>query len=1282
MHISYFIYNIKSVQMGMDDLITIFSQNCRGGLSVASKRRDLFQYIRAKKYNIACLQDVHINEKMESFIRAEWGYDIYFSSYTTMSRGVMILINNNFEQTVKRVKTDKNGNFIILDMIIQGKEITLVNLYGPNEDNPQFYENLLNKISEFENENIIMCGDWNLILNVELDSYNYKHINNPRARQVVLNLIEEDNFVDIWRIMNEDTRKYTWRRLNPVKKLGRLDYFLISDCLSQYITDCDIVPGYRSDHSGIILKLKLQEYERGKGYWKFNNTLLKDPKYIEEVKRTIEECKFTYITNENNLQNDIPNQDIKFNINDQLFLETLLMLIRGNTIKYSSIKKKIKLKEETRLENEIKELEDEIENNTFNINFENMQILVQKKDRLVEIRKEKIEGVMLRSRSRYQDLGEKPSKYFFNLESRNFTNKVMTKLVDEDETEITNTKDILNYEKTFYEKLYAKHNISDERQINYVVGENMKKLSDDEAKKLEGEITYEELGKALRTMKNDKSPGLDGFTVEFFKFFWVDIGTFVLRSLNYGYKTGSLSVTQKQGVITCLPKPNKSRLSLKNWRPISLLNVVYKMASAVIANRIKTVLDKLINEEQKGFISGRFIGENIRTIYDILFETKNRNIPGLLLSIDFEKAFDTVSWSFIEKVLKYFNFGSSIIAWIKLFQQGSESCIIQNGFMSDFFRLNRGCRQGDPISPYIFILCAEILGQMIRKADKIKGIKINDKEFRLSQYADDTQIFLDGSENSLRETLSILNTFYNLCGLKINVEKTKAIWIGSLSNSNIKICNDYKLDWNQGPFKILGVTFTTELFDIWDVNSNDIINKVEKMFKQWARRKLTLLGRITIIKSLALAKFIHLFLALPNPPGELIKRLEKLFYKFLWNSGPDRIKRSIIIKNLNSGGLRMVNVTIFIKALKITWLRRVIHKGHGSWFALASIDFDKLFSFGSGYSEVSNNENPFWRDLLQNWSGFCNKLEVNTAQHILESPLWFNKNLKNGQFFCLNDWFQKGLIYIGDLFDENGDMLDFQTLKNRYRLRGTFLDFHAVVRKIPDSWKTILNNNKLACKVHRFNVKCNFYFQQVIKDKKGGRFFYDTMIEANKLDLQNKWSQQFGDINETEWKKYNTVLKTVKDVKLKDFQYKINNKILVTKSFLFKINKADNDLCEYCSNHSESIYHLFVQCEKAKQFFNELKIWLSANSNLTIELNEKNILFSYEEGYQIKNYLLIMAKYYIYRNKFFRNELNLNCFLSMMERNFKTEKYMACINNNISDFLSKWSPLYDYFNRV
>lgn len=148
-------------------------------------------------------------------------------------------------------------------------------------------------------------------------------------------------------------------------------------------------------------------------------------------------------------------------------------------------------------------------------------------------------------------------------------------------------------------------------------------------------------------MKNDKSPGADGFTVEFFKFFWADLGEYITRSINDSYNKGEFTNIQKLGIITCIPKPDKNRQFLKNWRPITLLSVIYKIASGCIAEKLKTKLLTIINDDQTGFLKGRFIGENIRIVYDIMSYTEFSDIPGLLMLVDFEKAFDTVSWDFI-----------------------------------------------------------------------------------------------------------------------------------------------------------------------------------------------------------------------------------------------------------------------------------------------------------------------------------------------------------------------------------------------------------------------------------------------------------------------------------------------------------------------------------------------------------------------------------------------------------------------------------------------------------
>ena len=145
-----------------------------------------------------------------------------------------------------------------------------------------FYTNVLHKIEEFENDQI--CGDWNFILDTEMDCENYVRINNSNARRVILNYIEEENIIDAWRVMNENSKKYTRRRLNPTGKQARYDFFLVSENLFQFVFNTDIIPGYRSDQIGILLNLKLINNERGKGYWKFNSTLLKDPEYIQKTK--------------------------------------------------------------------------------------------------------------------------------------------------------------------------------------------------------------------------------------------------------------------------------------------------------------------------------------------------------------------------------------------------------------------------------------------------------------------------------------------------------------------------------------------------------------------------------------------------------------------------------------------------------------------------------------------------------------------------------------------------------------------------------------------------------------------------------------------------------------------------------------------------------------------------------------------------------------------------------------------------------------------------------------
>ena len=283
-------------------------------------------------------------------------------------------------------------------------------------------------------------------------------------------------------------------------------------------------------------------------------------------------------------------------------------------------------------------------------------------------------------------------------------------------------------------------------------------------------MNLEELGKALKELSNDKTPGTDGFTTNFYKFFWPDIKYLLYDTFCYSFEMGLLSCNQRRGLLNLIPKANKDLRFLKNWRPISILNTDYKILAKALASRLQEVLPNLINKDQVGYIKGRNIGENIRMIDDIMKYTELKHLPGYIILIDFEKAFDSVSWEFLLNSLSSLNFGENFIKWIKIMYKSIESCVTNNGYSSKYFQLSRGIRQGCPLSALLFILVAEIMAIKIRGQKDIKGIRCEKIEFKICQLADDSTVFVRDLI-TICNVISILQKFELCSGIKINIDK-------------------------------------------------------------------------------------------------------------------------------------------------------------------------------------------------------------------------------------------------------------------------------------------------------------------------------------------------------------------------------------------------------------------------------------------------------------------------------------------------------------------------------
>ena len=358
----------------------------------------------------------------------------------------------------------------------------------------------------------------------------------------------------------------------------------------------------------------------------------------------------------------------------------------------------------------------------------------------------------------------------------------------------------------------------------------------------------------------------------------------MVDSFNYGLQHGSLSISQRQGIISLIPKKNKNAEYLTNWRPISLLNVDYKIATKTIALRLEKILPSIIHPCQSGYVKGRFIGESIRLIADTMDFTKIKNIPGIAVFLDFEKAFDSIEWDFIQKCLESFNFGPNLRQWISVFYKDICSCVVNNGVASKLFYLERGVRQGCPLSGILFIIAMELLVQSIGRSNDIKGIYIQgNEEVKLTQYADDTTAILADVE-SVSNLFELLSLFEKCSGLKINQAKSEMLWLGSMRHRRDAVCN---LQISDDPVYALGVHFTYNTELSYKKNFFDKLGSLKKTLSVWSQRDLSIYGRINIVKTLALSKLVFISSVMETPKN-FATEVNKIVFDFIWKQNLPR----------------------------------------------------------------------------------------------------------------------------------------------------------------------------------------------------------------------------------------------------------------------------------------------------------------------------------------------------------------------------------------------------------
>ena len=448
----------------------------------------------------------------------------------------------------------KDGCFLMVQVLIDGKMICMINVYAPNEDDPNFFDEIFQKVENISVDHILMMGDFNVWLNPILDKKGGTEQRMNRAAETVNNFLDQQESLDVWQTLNQNKFCFTWKRKHPMV-MSCLDYVLAPINTAMLITKCQILPAYMSDHCPILCELTFDSTIQGPGLWKFNTRHLENKEYVEKINTIIDSASTKYI-----------------NLDSSQKWKMLKHDIRQYTISYSCYAASQKRKKITTIRNKLKAAHKKLA--MINLSSDKAVNIIQKTNDKIDILMEelnKIEleatrGAILQSKARYLSMGEHCMKYFFGLEKSNACAKTMTATTKEKGVITHDSTEILKIQAKFYKQLYTK----DENIKCTLKDSPPVKISNEKSQELEQPLSLEELEQAVRTTAQNKSPGTSGFQINLYIVFWLKLKHFLLDAFNFAFKSGRLSTQQREGIISLIPKKDRDLKFVRNWRPIIL----------------------------------------------------------------------------------------------------------------------------------------------------------------------------------------------------------------------------------------------------------------------------------------------------------------------------------------------------------------------------------------------------------------------------------------------------------------------------------------------------------------------------------------------------------------------------------------------------------------------------------------------------------------------------------------------------------------------------------------
>ncbi len=1207
-------YNLKFLLLLAGDIHTnpgpnkellIGTYNIRG-LSDKNKTKRILNYISNQyRYErmIYSFQETHITDKRRSELQFGWRGGFVLSPGQSNSRGVLTCYSNKTFDSILYSHGDPNGRATWLVGEYDKKIELFVSIYAPNNGlNREYYTSItkeVKRIAELYNVlNIFILGDFNINLTpssckLKLD----RLIRTFKGQLKGLGLSTvSDKLID-----------FTW--CHGLTR-SKIDYIISSKHVLNALKSYNTIWGIdKSDHAAVEMVIDLK-IVKGPGLYRPDTSFLDNHASAEEFRSEVLELAY-----------QIPTE-----WDPHTKLECFKMNIRTMLGVYS---KKHNNRLNSLLENTRLELNSLIEakNMLINNNSKTTSLITMLKDiesdikicrnNLDKLLTEKSKYLATRARVNWLEQGERSNKYFLNIIYSNSYKSYINELFDSSGISTTDNDTKVDIAHNFFANLYEEKNTlpSDEYLSNFSIPE----LSLDDFEKIDKPLTNLDLTNALRKCGITAS-GPDGIGYKTIRFLWDTYSLYLMNSWNYGLSQGCLAPSHRESVICLLEKKGKDRRYINNLRPISLSNCDIKVITKAITAKLNLITPKLIHPMQAAYIPNRQVHDNIRLINLVKDYCKNLDNDPILVSLDAQKAFDSVSHRFIEDILYKYNFPISIIKMFKTLYTSVTSKVLINGFMSKNFKLNRSVKQGDALSCILFNLCVDSLIRSISNDNNIPPISILNLDIpKAVAYADDVAILT--LKHGLQAVFDKYEQFSQVSGLYLNVDKTEVLALSNYTNKNPIVINSVTSSSSlkfTDKVKICGITFSLDKEKELNDNVIEKVCKMKNAIKGWSKRGLSIFGRNLIFKTFGLSQVIYV---MQNTviPEIIIKEIRSIIFNFLWNKKEDktrayeRVSRRILYLPKSKGGINAPNIDAIDKALKVKQLIRSSTTNNEHFIRtlqdeiLGSIRLLNKVNTESDFLNVAlTNLNTLGDlaicELISNREGLYNKQYYDLISAInLETLLNFKDKNDISCLFAKKLRKDLGIFNVKQFLNE----FKFPSTENHKHmtkfiinsipilfnilLKRKVLDEDAsIIDGLPIGCNKIVSYNKLTTKAltHRFNLGLEAF----VRDDE------ETKIVLN-YGLHPKE-------NEIIWLEY--------------------HKACLTNEKLFKMNLVESPMCPRCltiQNHS----HIFYTCQNA------VDTWEVCNEfdDINITEDEKH----YGSKSKQSNELILLIKRTLFLNK-------------------------------------------------